>query len=111
MGYDFLISFSFLTNHGIALLCIADDPRIRVREIAAVVGVTERAAHRLVSDLVGAGYVTRVREGRRNVYTVRGELPIALPTQRDIDLSSLLGVLLPGWSSGERLGEVAASRG
>jgi predicted transcriptional regulator of viral defense system len=87
--------FAFLTNHGAALLCIAEDPRIRMRDIAAVVEVTERAAQRIVSDLIVAGYVARTRAGRRNIYTVRTDLPIALPTQRDVDLKSLLSVLLP----------------
>ena len=90
------------------LLCIADDPRIRMREIASTVGITERAAQRLVSDLIGAGYVTRTRDGRRNRYTVRTDLSIALPTQRDIDLKSLLGVLLPASPNGERREEIAA---
>jgi DNA-binding MarR family transcriptional regulator len=94
--------FGFLTNHGLTLLCIADDPRARMRDIAATVDITERAAQRIVADLVEAGYVDRAREGRRNVYAVRTDLPIALPAQRDVDLGSLLGVLLPKASSRER---------
>lgn len=90
--------FSFLTNHGLVLLCIADDPRIRMRDIAATVGITERAAQRLVSDLIDAGYVTRTRDGRRNSYTVRTDLPVAVSAKRDIDLNSLLTVLLPASS-------------
>lgn len=88
-------SFSFLTNHGLVLLCIAHDPRARMRDIAASVSITERAAQRIVADLVDAGYVARTREGRRNVYVVNGELPLILPSQRDIDLNSLLDVLVP----------------
>lgn len=84
------------------LLCIADDPEIRIRDIAADVQITERAAQRIVADLVGSGYVDRERVGRRNRYTVRASLPISLPAQRDIDLSSLLNVLLPTGSSTER---------
>jgi hypothetical protein len=94
--------FGFLTNHGLTLLCIADDPRARMRDIAASVEITERAAQRIVADLVDAGYVARAREGRRNVYTVRTDLPITLPAQRDVELGSLLGVLLPTASSNER---------
>jgi DNA-binding MarR family transcriptional regulator len=93
---------AFLTNHAAVLLCIAEDPRIRVREIAATVQITERAAQRIVSDLIEAGYVQRTRTGRRNTYTVRTELQIALPCQRDVDLRSLLAVLLPGSSSSSR---------
>jgi predicted transcriptional regulator len=91
--------FSFLTNHGLTLLCIAEDPRARMREIAVSVGITERAAQRLVSDLIDSGYVTRTREGRRNTYTVSLDRPVALPSERDIDLSTLLEVLLPAGSN------------
>jgi DNA-binding Lrp family transcriptional regulator len=94
--------FSFLTNHGLVLLCIAHDPRARIRDIAASVGITERAAQRIVADLAGSGYVERVREGRRNVYTVNNDLRVALPTQRDVDLSALLGVLVPADTASER---------
>lgn len=88
--------FSFLSNHGQALLCIAADPHARIRDIAAAVNITERAAQRIVGDLVEAHYVDRARQGRRNVYTVRTDLAIRLPAQRDVDLGSLLGVFLPG---------------
>jgi DNA-binding MarR family transcriptional regulator len=88
--------FSFLTNHGLTLLCIAEDPQARLRDIATAVGITERAAQRIVSDLVGAGYVERAREGRRNTYTLRTHLQVDLPNQRDIDLGSLVHVLVPG---------------
>ena len=94
--------FSFLTNHGLALLCIAEDPQVRMRDIAAGVNITERAAQRIVSDLITAGYVDRERSGRRNEYTVRTDLSVSLPNQRDIDLGSLLGVLLPAGSTKER---------
>jgi len=101
--------FAFLTNHGLALLCIAEDPRIRMREIAATVEITERSAQRIVSDLIEAGYVERARDGRRNTYTVRRDLPISLPSKRDVDLNSLLTVLLPAVSTDERRGEIVAS--
>ena len=94
--------FSFLTNHGLALLCIAEDPRARMRDIAAAVGITERAAQRIVSDLIDAGYVSRAREGRRNAYTMRLDLRVALPNQRDVDLGTLVHVLAPARSSDER---------
>jgi MarR family len=94
--------FRFLSNHGMVLLSIAHDPRARMRDIAAVVGITERAAQRIVADLIAAEYVSRERHGRRNSYTVRTELPISLPNQRDIDLDSLLGVLLPAGTTDER---------
>ncbi len=94
--------FGFLTNHGLALLCIADDPNIRMRDIAADVQITERAAQRIVAELVSAGYLDRKRVGRRNRYTIRASLSISLPAQRDIELNSLLNVLMPRRSSPNR---------
>ena len=85
--------FAFLTNHGKALLLIAHDPRIRMRDIAGLLNITERATHRIVAELDRAGYVDRKREGRRNVYSVRTHLPLGLPIQRDIDIGSLLGIV------------------
>jgi DNA-binding MarR family transcriptional regulator len=111
LGSPALGQFAFLSNHGAVLLCIAEDPRIRMREIAASVLITERAAQRIVSDLIATGYVDRVREGRRNLYAVRGDLPVVLPTQRDIELNSLLSVLLPLTSSSTRRDEMKASAG
>jgi DNA-binding Lrp family transcriptional regulator len=94
--------FGFLTNHGMALLCIAQDPSARMRDIAADVEITERAAQRIVADLVEAGYLDRERVGRRNRYTVRASLPVSLPSRRDVDLNALLNVLLPENSSAGR---------
>ena len=94
--------FGFLTNHGMALLCIAQDPTVRMRDIAADIEITERAAQRIVADLIEAGYLDRERVGRRNRYTVRASLPVSLPARRDVDLNSLLNVLLPAESSAAR---------
>ena len=101
--------FSFLTNHGLALLCIAEDPSARMRDIAAKVGITERAAQRIVSDLVEAGYIDRARNGRRNDYTVRLDLQIGLPDQRDLDLGALIQVLVPAGTSEERRAQVVGA--
>lgn len=103
-------AFSFLTNHGLAMLCIAHDPRARIRDIAASIGITERAAQRIVADLIDAGYVDRTREGRRNVYTINRDLRLALPTQRDVDLNALLDVLVPTGTSSERRELIADRR-
>ncbi len=73
-----------------------------MRDIADDVQITERAAQRIVADLIEAGYLNRERVGRRNRYTIQAGLPISLPARRDIDLSSLLNVLLPHDSSAER---------
>jgi DNA-binding Lrp family transcriptional regulator len=101
--------FGFLTNHGLALLSIAEDPRIRMRDIAATIDITERAAQRIVADLIAAGYVDRTRTGRRNAYTVRTDLSVNLPNQRDVDLGSLLNVLLPTGTSAERRATVSGT--
>ena len=87
--------FTFLTNHALALLCIAEDPRVRMRDIAATLDITERAAQRIVADLIAAGYIDRFREGRRNVYTIRTNLPVNLASKRDIGVGLLLEVLVP----------------
>jgi hypothetical protein len=94
--------FSFITNHGLALLCIAADPHTRIRDIATSVDITERAAQRIVADLAEAGYIERTRVGRRNEYAVRLDLAISLPNARDVDLNTLLGVLMPGDASDSR---------
>jgi DNA-binding IclR family transcriptional regulator len=90
-----MASWSFLTNHAQVLICIAKDPGIRLREIGQTVGITERAAHRIVGELVAAGYVSRRRVGRRNRYTVRPELQLPGFLVRDRVVGDLLAVLTP----------------
>ncbi len=68
--------WTFLSNHGKALLCIARDPGARIRDIAATMAVTERRAHDIVTDLASAGYVVKAKEGRRNRYTIQTHLPL-----------------------------------
>jgi hypothetical protein len=87
--------WSFLTNHARVLICIAEDPGIRLREIGAATGITERAAHRIVGELAGAGYVTRRRVGRRNRYTVRTDLPVPDVFARNRPVGDLLSILAP----------------
>jgi DNA-binding MarR family transcriptional regulator len=86
--------WDFLTNHAHVLTCVAHDPGIRLRDIAAAVGITERAAHRIVSELVEEGYVLREREGRRNRYQVVPELPLRHPLVSEREVGDLLKVLL-----------------
>jgi DNA-binding IclR family transcriptional regulator len=88
--------WTFLTNHAQVLVCIANDPEVRLREIAERIGITERAVHRIVVELADAGYVTRERNGRRNQYTIRPELPIHDPVaqNRNQSVGQLLEVLL-----------------
>ena len=83
---------------------------MRMRDIAAKVDITERATQRIVAELIDAGYLDRERVGRRNRYTVRTDLPLALPASRDVDLNSLLNVLLPTGSSTARRGKMPAAK-
>jgi len=85
--------WTFLTNHAKTLLCIAQDPQIRLREIGDTVGITERAAHRIVGELAEAGYVSRHREGRRNRYTVHPQQAVPDSLIRDQRVGDLLAVL------------------
>jgi DNA-binding transcriptional ArsR family regulator len=87
-------TWSFLTNHARALLCIANDPGARLRDIAVMVGVTERSAHDIVSDLVNAGYVIKDREGRRNRYRIQEELPLRDPMSRQRTIGEMLDLLV-----------------
>jgi DNA-binding MarR family transcriptional regulator len=85
-------AWSFLTNHAQVLVCIAHDPEIRLRDIGERVGITERAAHRIVGELATAGYVSRERHGRRNRYTIQSHLPLPDPLARGRKVSDLLSL-------------------
>jgi hypothetical protein len=93
--------WAFLTNHAQVLLCIAQDPGVRLRDIGTTVGITERAAHRIVGELEASGYVARRRNGRRNNYTIRPHLPLPDPLAREQRVGELLALLAgPNASSG-----------
>jgi predicted ArsR family transcriptional regulator len=83
----------FLTNHAQVLLCIERNPEARLREIAGIVGITERATQRIVSDLVEAGYVTRERAGRRNRYALDRNVRMRHPSQFNHEIGELLDLL------------------
>jgi hypothetical protein len=85
--------WTFLTNHGHVLVCIAQDPDVLLAEIAERVGIRERAAHRIVSELVDAGYVRRERVGRRNHYTVDPHRPLRHPLEREHLIGELLNAV------------------
>lgn len=95
MTHDEAPTWSFLTNHAQVLLHIADDPGARLREIGDAIGITERATHRIVVELVEAGYISRERTGRRNRYTVQEELALHDPIARDQKIGDLLAILQP----------------
>ncbi len=82
--------WTFLTNHAHVLLCIARDPEVRLRDVAILVGITERATQRIVADLVGSGYLTRERVGRRNQYEIHPELPFRHPVEHASSVGALL---------------------
>jgi len=86
-------SWTFLTRHAQVLLCIAEDPGIRLRDIGERVGITERAAHRIVGELEAAGYISRERRGRRNHYTVRLQARLPDRIAREQKVGDLVGVL------------------
>lgn len=94
--------WDFLTNYAHVLLCVADDPGIRLRDIAAAVGITERSAHKILSELVEEGYVLRQRDGRRNRYEVVPELPLRHPLIQETAVGDLLELLIGLRSSDRR---------
>jgi DNA-binding MarR family transcriptional regulator len=85
--------WDFLTSHAHVLLVISRDSGIRLRDIAAAVGITERGAHKVVNELVAEGYILREREGRRNRYKVKTELPLRHPLVEERAVGDLLAVL------------------
>jgi predicted transcriptional regulator len=85
--------WTFLTNHSQVLLCVARDSEIRLRDIAETVGITERAAQRILGDLVESGYVERVRVGRRNRYRVNREQTMRHAAQAGLEIGGLIDLL------------------
>ena len=88
-----MADWSFLTNHARALLCIAHDPGVRLRDIAAKVDITERTAYGIVTDLTEAGYVVKHKDGRRNRYQIQTHLPLPEPASREHTIGEILALL------------------
>jgi hypothetical protein len=86
-------SWSFLTNHARVLLCIAHDPGARLRDIAASVGITDRSAYGIVTDLTAAGYVVKHKDGRRNRYQIQSHLPLPEPGSQELAIGEVLALL------------------
>jgi len=86
-------SWTFLTNHGHVLLCIAKNPNIRVREIADIVGITERFTHGIITDLSTEGYIEIKRDGRCNVYTTRPEKHLRHPIESQSLVADLIKLI------------------
>jgi DNA-binding IclR family transcriptional regulator len=88
-------SWTFLTNHGHVLVCIMQDSEMRLAEMARLVGIGERAVHRIVQDLIEAGYISRHKAGRRNHYTVHLDRPLRHPLEAGHQLREVFEPLTP----------------
>jgi Winged helix DNA-binding domain len=86
--------FSFLTNHSLALLCIANDPEIRLRDIASRLDITERSAYTIVTDLTSAGYLSKRRDGRRNSYEIQAHLPLPDTIGSELTIGDVLDLFV-----------------
>ena len=88
--------WSFLTNHAHVMVCLRRDPGARIRDIANAIGITERAAQRIVAELEAGGYITKERSGRRNRYTIHGQQPLRHRLEHDSRVGELLDLLADG---------------
>ena len=91
-----MTEWSFLTNHARVLVCIAHDPGVRLRDIATTVGITERSAYAIVTDLTAAGYVVKDKDtdGRRNRYQIQTHLPLPEDIARERTIGEVLNLLV-----------------
>jgi IclR helix-turn-helix domain len=101
-------NWTFLTSHARVLLCIAHDPGVRLRDIAASVGITERSAYGIVTDLTEAGYIVKQKTGRRNRYQIQAHLPLPEPTSRERTVGEVLTLLI---GAGDQDGAAGADAG
>lgn len=88
-------SWTFLSNHGHVLICLAKQPDARLRDVAEFVGITERAVQSIVSDLEESGAITRIREGRRNRYEIHRDAPLRHPVEAPCTIRDLLALARP----------------
>ena len=86
-------TWTFLTNHAQVLICVAHNQRMTAREIAATVGITERAVQRILDDLETTGYLSHTRDGRQNLYTIHADQPMRHPAQQRYSVRELLNLL------------------
>lgn len=94
------VGWTFLTNHGHVLLAIAADPSLRLRDIAEIVGITERTAVAIIADLEDGGYVRRERVGRRNHYVLDRTRPLRHPSEAHHRVGELLDAISHGGREG-----------
>lgn len=88
-----MANWSFLTSHARALVCIAHDPGLRLRDIATTLGITERSAYAIVTDLTKDGYIVKEKDGRRNRYHIQGDLPLPETVGRKRTVGEVLDLL------------------
>jgi hypothetical protein len=88
-----MANWSFLTSHARVLMCIAHDPGARLRDIADGLGITERSAYGIVTELAEAGYIVKQKDGRRNRYQIQAHLPLPEPTSRERTVGEILALL------------------
>lgn len=86
-------TWTFITNHARVMMVISRDPTVRLRDIASTLDITERAAQRIVTELVDEGYLSRKREGRRNIYTVHPDRPLRAPQTSNIEIGEFIDLL------------------
>jgi len=98
---QFMAKWSFLTNHARALVCIAHDPGVRLRDIAAELDITERSAYAIVTALTDAGYVVKQKDGRRNRYEIQGHLPLRGFVGREPTVGEILDILVEARAPGD----------
>ena len=86
-------NWTFLSNHAHVLICLARGPDLRIRDLAQAVGITERAVQRIVAELIDGGFLTVIKDGRRNHYTVNDRLPLRHPVEAPHTVRDLLGLM------------------
>lgn len=91
---DSLPSWTFLSNHGHVLVCLARNPDTRLAEVARMVGIGERAIHRIVHELIEAGYLSATKVGRRSIYEVDLNIPLRHPLEAGNDVGAIIGPLV-----------------
>jgi hypothetical protein len=104
-----MAAWSFLTNHARVLVCIAHDPGVRLRDIAITLGITERSAYSIVTDLTDSGYVVKDKDGRRNRYEIQPHLPLREAIAQERTIGEVLDVLV-GTNPGRRRRAPAAAK-
>ena len=87
-------TWTFLSNHAHVLVCVAKNPDVRLSEVAALVGIRERTVHRIVHELLDAGYISVTKDGRNNVYSVDLDKPLRHPLEADHNIQAIIAPLL-----------------